>query len=263
MELEILSEHPAGPPSGHPLLFVHGAWHGAWCWEHLLPWFAARGFAAYAVSLRGHGGSDGRRQLRRWSVRHYVADLGEAVASIDGDPILVGHSMGGLIVQRHLEKHSAPGAVLLASVPVTGALATTLRVARHHPVVFLKANLQLRLGPIVGSEALVRDLLFSPDSPAAIVDETFHRLQDESYLAYLSMILRRPRPDRVVSPVLVIGAEGDRIFHPHEVVATATAYRTDAVMLGGRGHDLMLEPGWEEVAETIRRWVETIEGAGL
>ena len=261
MELEIVSEHPAGRRSAHPLLFVHGAWHGAWCWENLLPWFVARGFAAHAVSLRGHGGGDGRHRLRRWSIRHYVADLAEAVASIEGDPILVGHSMGGLVVQRHLEKHSAPGAVLLASVPVTGALATTLRVARHHPAAFVKANLQLRLGPIVGSEALARDLLFSPTSPASVVNGTFRRLQDESYLAFLSMILRRPRPDRVRSPVLVIGADGDQIFRPYEVEATAVAYRTDAVMLAGRGHDLMLEPGWEEVAETIRRWVETIEVA--
>jgi len=41
-----------------PLLFVHGAWHAAWCWdEHFLGFFADRGFRAVAVSLRGHGAS--------------------------------------------------------------------------------------------------------------------------------------------------------------------------------------------------------------
>jgi pimeloyl-ACP methyl ester carboxylesterase len=41
-----------------PLLFVHGAWHGAWCWdEYFLDFFAGRGYRALAVSLRGHGNS--------------------------------------------------------------------------------------------------------------------------------------------------------------------------------------------------------------
>ena len=42
-----------------PIFFVHEAWHAAWCWENFLPYFANRGYAAYAVSLRGHGTSEG------------------------------------------------------------------------------------------------------------------------------------------------------------------------------------------------------------
>ncbi len=44
--------------AGPPLLFIHGAWHGAWCWdEHFLDFFANNGFHAVALSLRGHGNS--------------------------------------------------------------------------------------------------------------------------------------------------------------------------------------------------------------
>ncbi|MBC7517162.1 MAG: alpha/beta hydrolase [Alkalinema sp. FL-bin-369] len=43
-----------------PIFFVHGAWHAAWCRENFLPYFANHGYAAYAVSLRGHGTSEGR-----------------------------------------------------------------------------------------------------------------------------------------------------------------------------------------------------------
>ena len=47
--------HPA------PLLFVHGSWHGAWCWdEHLLDFFADKGYRAVALSLRGHGEAPAR-----------------------------------------------------------------------------------------------------------------------------------------------------------------------------------------------------------
>jgi alpha-beta hydrolase superfamily lysophospholipase len=179
------------------------------------------------------------------------------VEAVGGEPILVGHSMGGLVVQRYLENRTHPGAVLLGSVPISGALATTVRVARHHPIAFLKANLQLRLGPIVGSEELVRELLFSEVTPAAVVRETFSRLQDESYLAFLSMILRRPRPARVTSPVLVLGGEADRIFTARQVRATAEAYGTNATIMAAMGHDLMLDDGWENVAETIRGWLES------
>ena len=61
MRLEIIARAPAAEPRPTPLLFVHGAWHGAWCWdEHFLGYCARRGYAAVALSLRGHGGSGGR-----------------------------------------------------------------------------------------------------------------------------------------------------------------------------------------------------------
>ena len=102
-------------------------------------------------------------------------DLSAAV--VDGDePVVVGHSMGGLVVQKYLERSTALGAVLLASVPAAGALGATLRFAARHPLVFAKVNLVRRLGPVVGTPALARQMLFSPDTPQSIVDGTVARL---------------------------------------------------------------------------------------
>ncbi len=43
MQLEVLRREPASASESAPLLFVHGAFHGAWCWDvHFLPWFAPR-----------------------------------------------------------------------------------------------------------------------------------------------------------------------------------------------------------------------------
>ncbi len=65
MSIELLSRSPSSPSHPTPLLFIHGAWHGAWCWaEHFLDYFAAHGYAAHALSLRGHGNSPGRERLR-------------------------------------------------------------------------------------------------------------------------------------------------------------------------------------------------------
>ena len=59
--LELLSWGESEGAARTPLLFVHGAYVGAWCWaEHFLGWFGAQGFPAFAVSLRGHGKSSGR-----------------------------------------------------------------------------------------------------------------------------------------------------------------------------------------------------------
>jgi pimeloyl-ACP methyl ester carboxylesterase len=96
VELEILKYLPEKEQEGRPILFVHGAHHGAWCWkEHFLPYFSSKGFSALALSLRGHGGSKGYENLHSFSLDDYVEDVLEVMSSIEGKLILVGHSMGG------------------------------------------------------------------------------------------------------------------------------------------------------------------------
>lgn len=120
--------HPA------PLLFVHGSWHGAWCWdEHFLNFFADKGYRAVAVSLRGHGNSPTSKPLRACSIADYVDDVASVADSLPARPVVIGHSMGGGVVQKYLESHQAPAGVLLASFPPQGIAATYLKFARRHP----------------------------------------------------------------------------------------------------------------------------------
>jgi pimeloyl-ACP methyl ester carboxylesterase len=132
MQLEIISKFPTGNANPTPLLFIHGTLHGAWCWEaHFLDYFAQHGYAAHAVSLRGHARSEGPAHLRWTRIADYVEDLASAVRQLPGSPILIGHSMGGFIIQKYLETHSAPGAVLLSSAPPGGMLPAAIRIARR------------------------------------------------------------------------------------------------------------------------------------
>jgi alpha-beta hydrolase superfamily lysophospholipase len=71
------------------------------------------------------------------------------------------------------------------------------------------------------------------------------------------LFLSRPRPERVTTPMLVLGAESDGSITQAEVRATAQAYRTDAEFFPGMGHDMMLERGWESVADRIHTWLGT------
>ena len=139
-QLEIIEAAPSGGGSGRPLLFVHGAFAGAWCWsKHFLPYFAEQGFRACAVSLSGHGRA--RRERLDWlSIADYVRDLEQAVDTVGGDPVIVGHSMGGFVLQKYLERASAPGAVLMASVPPQGLLSASIALAFSNPGLFSDLN---------------------------------------------------------------------------------------------------------------------------
>jgi pimeloyl-ACP methyl ester carboxylesterase len=242
------------------LLLVHGAWHGAWCWEdHLAPRLREAGHAVTAIDLRHHGEQE-RRGLRRSRVRDYVADLDAAARALPEPLVVVGHSMGGYVVQRWLIDHHPAGAVLVAPVPVHGAIPASLRVARHHPLVFAKVNATLNMAPMVGTEALVRELFLSPDTPAEVVRRCHQRVGNESYVAYLDLLgLVRPKPGKVTTPMLVLGARSDGIFRVSEIERTARAYGTAAVILPG-GHDMMLDGSWEAVAERIEVFVRSVTG---
>ena len=90
-------------------------WHAAWCWDdHFLDYFADTGFRAVAVNLRGHGGSTLSKPLNSCSVADYVDDVRATVDMLGAESVLIGHSMGCLVVQKYLEKHHAPVAVLMA-----------------------------------------------------------------------------------------------------------------------------------------------------
>jgi len=259
MNLEIISKYPKQLKYKTPLLFVHGAWHAAWCWDiHFLDYFAEQGFAAHALSLRGHGKSDGHEKLRWTRLSDYVEDISKTVQQLPSTPIIIGHSMGGLLVQKYLEKYTLPGAVLLASVPPAGVLATTVRILRNHPLVFAKINLTLSLFPLVTTVQMVHKTLFSDNMDKEKVTAYAKKLQNESYLGFLDMLMfSLPKPKKVAkTPLLVLGAAYDMLFKPNEIKATARAYETNAEIFDDMAHDMMLEAKWKFVAERILQWID-------
>ncbi len=258
--LEVIQRGQETAQHGTPILFVHGAWHAAWCWnEHFLAYFAQAGYTAWALSLRKHGGSYGAQHTRGARIGQYVRDVAEVAALSPTPPVLIGHSMGGFVVQKYLERHSARAAVLLASTPPRGAIGATSRIAARHPLAFLQANLQTRLYPLVATPRLARDAFFAQDLPEAQVERYFKQLQDESYLAFLDMLLfslpRRRRIRQANIPMLVLGATKDHIFTQSEIRATARAYRAPVTIFPDVAHDMMLDPRWQSVADHIIAWL--------
>jgi pimeloyl-ACP methyl ester carboxylesterase len=88
------------------IIFIHGAWHGAWCWKELLLSLKMRGFRCIAKDLPGHGQDE--TPLEKVSLEAYITSVEDIIKAEKKPVILVGHSMGGMVAssvaQRHAEK---------------------------------------------------------------------------------------------------------------------------------------------------------------
>lgn len=266
MKLDIISRYPEITPKATPLLFVHGSFADARCWdEHFLPYCARHGYAAHAFSLRGHGHSEGREQLHTWRLADYVADLEQAVATLSAPPVLIGHSMGGMIVQKYLENHAQiAGVALMAAVPPQGLLPTNLHMAMRHPFLFQQMTLFSLLGPTYGTPEMMRRLLFSADMPAAKLRQYFGYVQAESQVVALDMMGLNPlrlKPDQLPMPILVLGARNDVFVSPAIVEETARFYHAEVRIFPNMAHAMMMEMNWHEAADALLDWLERIAAA--
>lgn len=258
-ELEVIRRGPPEnvSPRRTPLLFLHGAYAAAWCWdEHFLPYFAARGYDSHALSFSGHGGSPGRSRLDGFGIDQYVRDTAAVAARLSAAPVLIGHSMGGFVAQKYLERHEAAGLVLLASVPPQGLWAAALGLAFRRPGLLSDLN-RLLGGGRVALDTL-REALFAQPVAREDLARWYRRMQPESHRAIWDMTLfNLPLKSRMrLPPMLVLGAEHDALIPPSQVEMTARHYGVAAEIFAGMGHGLMLEKGWERVAARILGWLE-------
>lgn len=245
--LELLERQPAVDDGRPPLLFVHGLGHGAWCWERWLAGAADAGHLAYAVSLRGHGGSPGR--LRTSRLGQYVDDVVATAESLPRPPVLVGHSMGGLVVQQALARYAARAAVLVAPIPATPAVPSLVGIARRHPLDALRivggGSLPLR------AEYLFREL--DDDAARRHTD----RCHGESAIVQYQLLFHRPPgPPLGDPPVLVLATPDDALIPLRGIRATANRYGATLEEFPGMGHDLMLDARWREPLEVMLRWLQ-------
>lgn len=257
-DLEILHCPPAHPRAAPPLLFVHGAFSGAWCWQGLMQACADAGYDCHAVSLRGHAQSPDREHLNRYCIDDYVDDLAQVVATLPAPPVLIGHSMGGFVAQRYLSHQPVAALALLASVPPYGLAGSACYLAALNPHLLWLLNC-FQLGDQQDVDLNdVRDLLFSPGMSEDDLRAFVAQSQPESLQALWDMSL--PQPWRLWSlpkiPALVVGAGHDRIIPLADVRATAQALGVEAVWIDGVGHALMLDTAWREVAETLLHWLD-------
>lgn len=267
-ELEVLHFPPTGGKATGgdatelpPLLFLHGAFAGAWIWaEHYLPWFAAQGWDCYAPSLRGHGNSPGKDRLDFLGVEDYIADALSVLDSLPQKPVVIGHSMGGMVAQRCLARRELPAGVLIASAPPQGLLESTVGLAWRDPFVFREMSKLVGLGRDHVDLEGVRRAMFSDRITLDDLQRWVPLLGDESRRVLMEMTMWNPFPPRPRGkpPILVLGAEKDLLFPPPLVQSTARFFGVEPEFFPDMGHAVMLEPDHEVIARRVDEWLRGV-----
>ncbi|MBA4766676.1 MAG: alpha/beta fold hydrolase [Porphyrobacter sp.] len=254
ISLEFLKLPAEGPRRGPPLLFVHGGFHGAWCWhDHFMPWFAARGFDCHAVSLRDHGNSTRTGKHREWRLSDYVDDVRRTINQLDEKPILVGHSLGGSIIQKLAATEPFPAMILLAPSPVGGSNRAALRMIRSHPRAMLKA---FGKGDLTAALPAFLTFFLSNDLPDDRRERIAARLDGLSSLkaANEAFYFNPPKPRPLGFPVLVVSGANDWSIPRYKNEKLAGGYRCDHIVVP-TAHDIMCDTRWEAAADSIFTWM--------
>jgi pimeloyl-ACP methyl ester carboxylesterase len=253
-DLSVAIERPASPRGKPPVLLIHGMFSGAWYWEGYQRLLAERGYESYALDLRGHHDSRPVPDIGKVRVRDFVEDALEIARTL-ANPVVIGHSMGGLIAQKVAESLPCRALVLICAAPPFGipVVSWTLLTKMANYVWPLLSG-----GPILPSRADADALVFTR-TPVAERDAFYRRLVPESGRAGLEISVGTVRVDEtlVTAPTLVVDALDDLFVVPRIARAIARKYRAELREYPGFAHQIITEPGFEKPAGDVIDWLET------
>jgi pimeloyl-ACP methyl ester carboxylesterase len=242
-------------PPPPPILLVHGAFS---CPAHLAAWsayFTEAGYQCHTPALPGHDPFD-PVALSYLNLSHYLAALLALHGKLATPPIVIGHSMGGLLAQRLAAVSPCSALVCVASAPPR-ALQVQLRSLPYLIPLFPRILAGL---PIQPSGAAVRCLALH-DLPQSEKRDLEATLGVESGRACRAMFLGvcRVRKSAIHCPVLCVSGGEDRIISRRTARFVAERYSADHIIFNTRGHWLIASSGVEEVAGSILRWLHKMK----
>ena len=249
-----------------PLVMVHGAFCGPWAFDKFRVPFEAYGYVVHAPCLRFHdAGSQPAHMLGTTSIVDYTNDLEKIAEGLGEVPILVGHSLGGLLVQMLAARRTPRALVLLAPSAPWGVLpSTAFEITSAQAMLLAGDYWNSLLQPNYGIAALHSLDKLSP----AERNSTFSRFVPESGLATFEVMhwtldqkrAARVSPRDVACPILCLAGAGDRINPPSTVRRIAGRYRGNVrfEVLDNHSHWLIGEPGWEDVASRAIEWLDVV-----
>ncbi|OBF03027.1 lysophospholipase [Mycobacterium sp. ACS4054] len=220
-------------PGTKHVVLIHGAWSRG---EQLTPArtaFEERGYRAHTPTLRHHELPlhEGAEKVASLSLRDYTDDLVSFVNALDSPPLLIGHSMGGLLAQAVAARPRHAGLVAACPASVAGILGTTPTNVRMSLPSLLRARPWAK--PIYPPPLQRCRQWIANTQTDAVAREIYDGLVCESGRAFCEMAMAVTKRSKatvvdfatVTGPVMVIGAECDRIVPPGVVRRTAARYQ--------------------------------------
>lgn len=251
-----------------PIVLIHGAFCGGWAFEGYAQLFAARGAQVFTPTLRHHDVPQGLRvpkELGTTSTLDYASDVENLVRGMKVPPVLVGHSMGGLVAQMVAQRVPVQALVLIAPSAPWGTLPTSPWEIMSAQGLYLAGQFWNK--PLY-PEAWVAETHALDMLPPRERDAVFSRFVPESGLAtfeimHWPMDLRRAtfvEARKVSCPVLCVAGSLDRVNPPRTVASISRRYRNrgDFLEVEKASHWLIGEPGWEKTALHVLQWIESV-----
>lgn len=247
------------------IIFIHGMFQNAKSWDNWVIYFMAHGYNCIAESWPLHEGEP--RELRTnispalgdLRLKEVVDKYADLIAATDRGAILIGHSVGGLIVQSLINKGLGSMGICISSVAPNRMLTFDWSFFRNSISI---AN------PFMGDEPF----LMSPegfhqnfcntmteDASNAAFDQT---ATHDSRNILRDCMLADGEMDLAISnkPMLFIAAEKDEIIPPELNEKNAKAYKEDLAdykEFSDRGHFICGQPGWQEVVDYTAQWLHS------
>lgn len=250
------------------IFMIHGGWGGPWCWENYKGFYEEEGYRCVTTTLRFHDmdpkdAPDPR--LGTTSLLDYAEDLEQEIQQLGVEPIVMGHSMGGLLAQILASRGLAKALVLLTPLSPAGIMALTPSVIKSFwsaqtTWAFWKKPMRQKF-----DEAVYSILhLLPPDEQR----ETYDKFVYESgragaeigYWFFDPQGASRVDDSKVTCPVLVIAGTEDRITPASVVRQVAKKYEAVSTYkeFEDHAHMVVAEPGWQEIAEYAADWLEEV-----
>ncbi|MGB9304859.1 MAG: alpha/beta hydrolase [Mycobacterium sp.] len=215
------------------VILIHGNWGRGQQLTAARVAFEARGYTAHTPTLRHHEQPihDGAKKIASLSLRDYTDDLVSLVSSLDSPPLLVGHSMGGLLAQLVAARTRHAGLVAACPAPAAGINASTPANRRMARPYFLRLRPWAK--PVRPPKFERFQQWIANTQTKDTAREIYEGLVCESGRAQCEILLAALKLSKVsavdyaavTTPVLVIGGECDRIVPAGAVRKTAARYQ--------------------------------------
>ncbi len=252
-------------------VFIHGMWGTPQAWRNWCAFAEARGWQTIAPALRHHDAPplEPPAGLGTTSLLDYVADFEARLRALPERPVVVGHSMGGLIALMLCARGLARAGVLLTPAPPASV------IARRPSNLMAFARIQAQWGwwrkPHRATLAEALSYTFNMTDPA-LGTELHADFVYESGRALFEIALpwldrtkaAAVDPRHVKVPLLFVAAEKDKLVPPGVVRRTARRFApvADYRQYAGQGHWVPGQPGWEQIAADAFAWLDGLPAKG-